>query len=265
MSTRKRPFCNVQFNHGQPPPITSGQLGGLSTKMDFGFIDYWRMYKSRGVRLPLLYFWQCHLFDLRYKVDTHVWLPRKNHETIPSNFDRGTYYMPSWTTEIRNSFKVVKSLLKGDFSSYSFLDIGCGKGKVAIVWKQECIKASIAQDIFGVDYYPPFIDIARSNFDKMFGNQGNFTFGDGTQLDFASFGSSLIVYLSNPFDDVVLGIVAKRLLSVRCIVIYNNPVHRRTLIDLGYQVLYERNGGFPLSHTMIFGRPAGWELPNNSP
>jgi len=224
--------------------------------MEFGFIDYWRMYKARGIRLPLHYFRECHSFDLRYQVDTHVWLPKDNFAIIPGSFDHGTLYMPSWTTEIRNSFRVANDILKDACQDYAFLDLGCGKGKAAIVWKQEGMKARIDQDIFGVDYYPPFIDIARSNFAKMFGDEGNFTLGDVTKLDFADFGDRLIVYLCNPFDDFVVGVIARKLLSTRCIVIYNNPLHRKTLVDLGYEVLYERNKGFPLSHTMFFGSPA---------
>jgi hypothetical protein len=48
----------------------------VMTKVNFGFPDYWRIFKKYGPRLPLTYFLEAHLFDLIHKTNTQTWLPK---------------------------------------------------------------------------------------------------------------------------------------------------------------------------------------------
>ena len=57
----------------------------------FSFKDYYRMYKSRGLRLPVYYFFENHLFDLLNNTDTNVWLPKIHYSEKPKNFSNGVF------------------------------------------------------------------------------------------------------------------------------------------------------------------------------
>ncbi|MFZ6814675.1 methyltransferase domain-containing protein [Undibacterium sp. Rencai35W] len=221
------------------------------SELKFSLIDYWRMFKARGIWLPVNYFRHAHLFDLRYKTNTHTWLPKDNWEEKPDNFEHGFMYMCSWTNEIQNSFKIVKSLLATDFDDYSFVDIGCGKGKVVIVWKQECLREENQQAVYGIDFYQPLIAIAKKNYSKVFNEEGIFLLRDATQTEFNEFGKKVIVYLYNPFDEIILKQVMERLRDHPSIIIYNNPVHAQVVIDSGYKILYEHKGSHPNAETTI--------------
>lgn len=106
----------------------------------FGFKNYLRMFRSKGIKLPVYYFFQAHLYDLIHGVDTHKWLPKTYLESDAAlNKNEYYIYMASWTCEIKNIFEKIKSYLGKNFSEYTFIDIGCGKGKVPIVWNQCCI------------------------------------------------------------------------------------------------------------------------------
>ena len=128
-------------------------------KMYPGLDDYWRMFKARGLRLPPTYFLNTHLFDLLHGTDTSFWLPRAAHASEPVNFDHGIYYMASWTSEIKRSFRFLSSV-DSRFSEFSFLDIGCGKGKVNIVWQQLLKRIGKVQPVCGIDYYEPLVRVA---------------------------------------------------------------------------------------------------------
>lgn len=218
----------------------------------FGIWDYWRMYQARGIQLPFKYFVETHLFDLLNNTDTHTWLPKSQHETIPENFEHGTFYMSSWSSEIQNSFHVIDKLLGDEFSEYSFIDIGCGKGKVVLTWRKACAQARKSQAIFGIDYYEPFLDIARNNNQRVFHDDGNYSYEDATKTRFQAYGDKLIIYLANPFDEFILEKVITNLSSSKSIIIYNYPVHGEIIVKHGYKLIYEKMGSLPLAQTRIY-------------
>jgi SAM-dependent methyltransferase len=224
----------------------------LSRKSGFSIKDYWRMFVARGIRLPIYYFLQSHLFDLIYKTDTHTWLPKENYEEVPKNFEHGVLYMCSWTSEVKRIFKIVQTILGNEFSDYTFLDIGCGKGKVAIIWNCECRKRGVKQSIYGIDYYKSFIKIAQQNHQRIFNEQGNYLHLDATQINQSDFGERLIVYLYNPFDEIILGKVLDNLIMLKTIIIYNNPVHSNLLLEKGWNVVHQHSGFHPNQHTIIY-------------
>lgn len=217
----------------------------------FGLPDYWRMLSKRGPRLPVLYFLNAHLFDLLHRTDTHVWLPKEQYASRPENFEHGVLYMSSWTREIKRSFHALRALA-GDLGMFTFVDIGCGKGKVVLLWQKLLARSGIRQTVYGIDYYPPFIATARENSGKMFSHPGNFLYADATTLDYSRFGKKLVVYLYNPFGEVILRKVLQRLKNADVFVIYNNPVHADVFPEFGYELVYEHAGLYPNSQTKIF-------------
>lgn len=218
----------------------------------FGLLNYWRMYKARGVRLPIAYFLQAHFFDILHGTDTHRWLKHGDYLYEPANFEHGYIYMCSWTNELKKNFNRTKYLLGNDFASYNFLDIGCGKGKSVLVWRQLLKKYKLEQTTIGIEYYSPLVDIARINYMRLFGNPGNFLVCDATKIDMSQFGDKLIVYMYNPFDAVVLTHFLRRLQNIPAIIIYNNPVYFNTLVLHGFNLIFSSTGFHPNSESMIF-------------
>ena len=50
--------------------------------MQFKLSNYISMFKKRGIRYVLTYFFDNHVFDIIYGTDTHNWLPKENYTYI---------------------------------------------------------------------------------------------------------------------------------------------------------------------------------------
>jgi len=231
--------------------------------MNFGLSDYWRMYKAKGIKLAVYYFFQAHFFDLVHGTETHARITKENFSAQPDNFEHGVLYMCSWTSEIKNSFAVVRKLLKDEFEDYVFVDIGCGKGKVVMVWQGEVDKAGLSPKVYGIDYYAPFVELARENHRKVFGNIGNYENADATLLDFSSYGTKLIAYLYNPFDEIILAEVIGKIAEIPSMIVYNNPVHADLFARHGYEIAYQKIGFHPNANTIIFSNSGSTRRGNN--
>ena len=143
-------------------------------------------------------------------------------------------------------------LLNNDFQSYKFIDLGCGKGKVVIVWKKMLQKYGLEQKIKGVDYSKKLISIANQNFKKIFNCTGSFELNDVTKINFDSLGSFLIFYLYNPFNEAILNEFFSKLRPSNIIVIYNNPVHHKLLNNYGFELIFRKNGFHYNAQTIIY-------------
>jgi SAM-dependent methyltransferase len=195
------------------------------------------------------------LFDLKYGTDTATHFMKPQFKPVP-NLEHGKHYMASWTKEVVHSYKFARHFLGPSFSAYQFIDLGCGKGKACLVWRLQCMKDKINQDVMGVDYYPPFIDIARENSKKIFRDAGHFLVAGAETIHYQGFDKPLIIYLYNPFDAVILAKVLDQLLQWPVLVIYNIPSHRTTLLHYGYQLLYVKQGYNQNEDTQIFVSPS---------
>ena len=222
-------------------------------KISFGSSDYWRMFLKRGFRLPIYYFLNAHLFDLINKTDTHIWHPKEEFTNAPLNFEHGVLYMPSWTSEIKNSFNQIMRIIN-NLHEFSFVDIGCGKGKVILTWKKLLKIKKINQRVIGLDYYEPFILISKNNHDLVFAEAGDFLLADAIKVNYADFGEKLIVYLYNPFNRKMFLRFVNKLKNKNIFLIYNNPIHHDILIHHGFSLLYQKKGFHPNCHTMIFNK-----------
>ena len=91
------------------------------------------MYKKYGIRLPIDYFLENHLFDLINKVDTHKRVLKEDYVDKPENLEAGVMYMSSFKSIIFKSLNFIFNT-ETFFNEYDLIDIGCGKGKVLLVW-----------------------------------------------------------------------------------------------------------------------------------
>lgn len=202
--------------------------------------NYRRMLTARGLRFALEFFREAHLFDLRHGTDTASELARDEFDPSLEEIEHGVYYGASWTSEIRRQFADLRQRLGDEFASYAMVDVGCGKGKVVLVWGMEVHRAGIRQSLVGIDYYSPLISVARSNLTKVpLVRNAEFWCGDVRDFDYERLGSPLVVWAFNPFDPHVFRGLALRLQSVPTILVYNNPVHLVDLVEDGWCPLWE--------------------------
>ena len=186
--------------------------------------NYYRMFKKRGIKLPIFYFLNVHLFDLFHKTDTQEWLPKHNYNKSLKNLNNGVLYMAAWTESINWSFNFCKKNLGKNFNNFKFVDIGCGKGKVLITWDINCKKNKSNMHISGIDYYKPLIEVAKKNLKKIvLYNKIKLEIKDVINFKFKN--EKTIFFLYNPFNLNILNKIIKKLQNKNYLIIYNNPVH----------------------------------------
>ena len=196
------------------------------------------------------------LFDWIYGLDTVRQIPKENYIHNLHNLEYGLHYSSSWTSEIVFGFKSALKYLNGRFASFQFVDVGCGKGKVQIVWEKLLRRKGLTQNVCGLDYYDDVLVVARNNHSKMFDKPGVFIQADASRFEFYPLGSS-ILYLYNPFDGVILKQMIDGLKRNEVFLIYNNPVHEDILLDAGFALIERKDGFHPQAITRTYYRNAG--------
>ena len=209
---------------------------------------------NRDRKLKLVLLWQTKLFDVIHGTDTSVEVQKHDLNPASPFHENGTFYAASWTSEIRKSFQIVVKKLGRDFETFSFIDVGCGKGKVTIVWKRLCQAQKLDQAIFGIDYDHSLIETAQKNHSLVFGESGKCLCADATSFDYGAISHNLIVYLFNPFDEVVLGRLLDALESKNTIIIYNNPNHDPFIAARGWREFHRRTGVGGFNRTVMYER-----------
>ena len=96
-----------------------------------------------------------------------------------------------------------------DFRDFAFIDLGSGKGRVTVLAGQLPFKR-----VIGVEFVPRLVKQARANLKKIPPNallcsDVDFVLGDAAEYEFPLL--PLVIYLFNPFTEVVLRKVLKNL------------------------------------------------------
>ena len=208
-------------------------------------IIYRNLRRSKGIKLVLRYFFECHLFDLLYKTNTHKMLSKNDMKSDSKYFENSLMYMASWTSTLKISLTCLRRLLGDSAKNYSFIDIGCGKGKVILIARNLGVVGLDPKRYIGIDFEPSLIRIAQNNSIKMFGDKGKFILNDALDIDYQMFGNALIFFLYNPFDDSIIKIFLKKVSKLNPILVYVNPVGRDLIIDAGYQSLARQQEWHP--------------------
>lgn len=180
-------------------------------------------------------------FDIDHNVNTASGLARIAYHNI-QNLQQGNAYQASWTSSVHRSFHEVHRFLGKKFTEYSFVDVGCGKGKANIIWQQELNKLGINQRNIGVDYYQPLITIAQNNFKILFGNPGEFKVGDASTHDFRFYGEKLIIYMFNPFSTMIMLQFLRNLKTWPIVLVYNVPACHQIITTNKFKVIKELSG-----------------------
>ena len=225
-------------------------MGNKSSNRSFGIADYSNMAKSRGLRLPLSYFFENHLFDIIYKTDTHKWLPIENYDTKITNLAHGVLYMASWTSVVVKSTKIALVILKNENNNFDLVDVGSGKGKTLLVWAK-LMKLS-QNKIYGIEYSEDLLAICKNNIRHMKKSDISLINADASEIDGCLFKKKLLLYLYNPFDSLILKKFLSRLNDKNIVLIYNNPVHSYVLDEMGYEKVYTKDSWHSSGRFIIY-------------
>jgi SAM-dependent methyltransferase len=191
-------------------------------------------------------------FDQEYGVNTAPTLSRMAYRKI-QNLELGSAYQASWTSEIRASFDQVHKLCGQDFGRFSFVDVGCGKGKVNIVWQQELDRVNVVMPNIGLDYYQPLITIAQNNWRKVYPTRpSKFILGDAAQHDLRRHGEKLILYMFNPFSTMIMLQMLRKIKDWPTVLIYNVPACDQIVRASGFKVVDQRRGPNQNQNTIIY-------------
>ena len=164
-----------------------------------------------------------HPFDLAYGTDTSGFVSSKELPQSEHSSDVTHFYWGAQPSVVRAALATLPSL-----ETFTFIDLGCGKGRPLFVATEFPFRA-----IIGVELSPTLAEIARLNADivgKMHpgrtrarietGDAGNYHFPPG----------NIVLFLYNPFGEgimsrVVAGVEAAIAAERRSIyIVYQNPV-----------------------------------------
>ena len=234
-----------------------------NSSVSFGIKDYCRMLISYGPRLPIYYFFYSHIYDIIRSTDTHCWIPRKYER---DNFyfqsrDDGVLYMASWTNTLYQAFNNLLERLGENFSSYQFVDIGCGKGRPCQILDEllDIRQIKINYPLLGIDYSQDNIRIASKNLhilNKRNSSRGlsvKFVCDDALNTHSYLEASKLIVYMYNPFNGPTLDKFLNTIKRCDVFVIYVNPVDIEVFRNANFVELFGQHKWHPnLSWKLLF-------------
>ncbi len=175
-------------------------------------------------------------FDTRHDVDTDGEIPISRLDMPADIADRAERYMPSdeRVVEVAVAFAGI------DPGRFSFVDLGCGKGRALIMAAQLRFRRLI-----GVEIVPALADIARANLARL-GVAAEVQTGDAARFVFPP--GPVVLFLFNPFKPATIGAVIEALRAARSpelLVIYHAPDHGKLLDASGFLTR--------------LGSPRGWD------
>ncbi len=216
--------------------------------------NYYNMYKKYGFKLIYAYFFYSHFFDIKNRVDTHLWIPVDTLYDENNRYDdHNRYYLGSWSNIIKKTYSLADQFLGSNMDNYSFIDMGCGKGRVLLIWEQLIQKHKRNISLSGIDLNPTLIEIAKNNHRKMFNKEGDFSVQDVCNLSSVeSMNENLIIYMFNPFGEPVIRKMLEQLTDKKVMIIYVNPLHPEPLLEYGYEEIYDQGGWHPILQIKVF-------------
>lgn len=163
-------------------------------------------------------------FDRRHGVDTGGIIPQADLDVVTANWVHGSAYVATSPID----FGDVLAPYGLDFGRTSFVDLGCGKGRVVLM-----AAALPFERVVGVEYSAQLSQVARANIARYRGPRTaaavEVVTGDATAYVFPP--GDLVVFMYHPFDDVVMRRVVASLEAAmaeaprKLVVLYFKPVY----------------------------------------
>ena len=159
-------------------------------------------------------------FDSAFKIDTWREVPLWQLHVPSQNASFGSKYQTTDPSVFLEAMRMVPA----DARNYTFIDLGCGKGRTLILAAKQEFK-----NVIGVEFSPELAAIARQNIQQV-GVAAEIVEGDASEFRFPE--GNLLIYMYNPFGKSVMRAVIANLLDWRtrhqsqAFLVYINPVCR---------------------------------------
>jgi SAM-dependent methyltransferase len=128
-------------------------------------------------------------FDLHYGTDTTRNVPLWLCDIRSPNASLGRRYQVTPESDLIEAFQ----FLGEDPQAFTFVDLGCGKGRTLLIASQFGFK-----QIIGVEFARELADIAKDNLTKTQTSNAAVIHGDVVDFQFPN--ENTVVYLYNPFE-----------------------------------------------------------------
>ncbi len=154
-------------------------------------------------------------FDRRYGTDTGGLEPLWKFKICSPNARFGASYQATQEQELADAI----DFLSENLQTFTFIDLGCGKGRTLLVASNLGFK-----QVIGVEFVPDLVEIARTNLTKMRIANAVVLHADAAEFQFPD--NDTVVYLYNPFSQEVLSKVIANLRECclkRLYIIYKVP------------------------------------------
>lgn len=170
------------------------------------------------------------LFDWRNNIDTRgVAAPADSVEHAQAS-THATASQAVWTRNLRVLIRAARQAGAPGI----FVDIGAGKGKACIYASRHFAR------VVGVEYSGELVAAARANQQRSGRDNIQFVHADATHYDVPD--ETSLVFLFNPFDEVILGrFVARNRARIKAhgsLIAYANDMQRETLVQSGFACLF---------------------------
>lgn len=229
----------------------------LSRRFDgWAGVPYSQLWRQAGIRTCVAYFRHNHLFDVVRRIDTHGWTGRMEYPSGLVDDTDNKIYMPVWSSTVRRSVRRAQQLTG---RPASFVDLGCGKGKVLVIagelFARRRHRRRPPVTITGVELHPGLAVGAERNLWRRQRTLGDIRVGDAVSVPLDDLADPMLVFLYNPFTGKVLHDVAQRLCGRACTVVYVNPVQPEAFTSQGFRVLHHEIGWHPVATWMVLAAP----------
>jgi SAM-dependent methyltransferase len=202
---------------------------------NLSYIEIYTKLKKRGFLFIINYILDVWLFDILNGTNTRV---RSINNLQNAEY---VYYVASYTSVVKNAINVAKNYMGDKFYEGNFIDVGCGKGKVLLIFMQT-FSSNFLGKIIGIEYDNKLLEIARKNLNKAMGSKKVLLYEDDA-LNITNYmsGGCDILFIFNPFTGKTFEDFILNLSSKNHIIIYLDPVEKKTLTNMGYKIIKENN------------------------
>lgn len=200
------------------------------------------MLKQRKLRLIGKYFFECEMFDFRYGITTARHIDKEDLGVLSDNLNAGIGYVSSWPSTFKQALHSLDSAVR-DIPELTFIDFGSGMGKVCFLADFE-IRNHYQGDlrIIGIEYSPMMFQSSIENMKILnsagkLSNKIEFENLDCADYDYSGLSENLLIYMYNPFDEGLIKKIFANFSSQHVWIIYVNPVHLDTFVEIGFKVV----------------------------
>lgn len=196
----------------------------------------------------LVFGWEDRLFERLNRLDLGgVIAPAALADSSDAALPHATSYQAVWCRNVR---ELLREAARTGFALRSFVDLGSGKGKACFY----AARHGSFESVIGVEFSHPLVEVASSNRQRV-REAARIRFERADASNWTLPDHNCLVFLFNPFDEVVLGRFLehnhRHFLQHDTLLAYANDVHAAELAQRGFQLLF-RN---PLRRTSLHRWP----------